>query len=180
MTEHGLIAWRTSDRRYLPLLVVLVVVLSALVATLYFVFTVVRVSGDSMEPALLSEDRVLMTRGYPSPQAGDIVAFTIMEPDGVADPLIKRVVAIPGDQVEVLGDIVYVNGELSSAAPTARVGADDAPRIEMTVPPGTVYVLGDNRPYALDSRSFGPVPLDTVEGKGVAIILPLTRAGAID
>ena len=180
MPDDFFIAWRASDRRYLPLLLLLCVGLAVLVSVLYVVFSVVRVNGDSMAPALHSGDRVLVTRGYAVPQAGDIVAFALVGPDGGEDPLIKRVVAVPGDQVEMVGDIVYVNGELSEVAPTAFVGTEAGSRIQLTVPAGTVYVLGDNRPYALDSREIGPVPLEAIEGKGVAIMLPVHRARPID
>lgn len=176
----SLIAWRSSDRRYLPLLVILTALLAMLVSVFYIAFVVVRVDGDSMAPALHSQDRLLMTRGYDHPEAGDVVAFTVTGPGGVPDPLIKRVVAVPGDEIEVLGDVIYVNGKLSDAAPTARIGTSGRGRIQLTVPEGTVYVLGDNRPLALDSRTLGPIPLEDIEGRGVAIILPLTRAGAID
>lgn len=180
MHKSSFIVWRPRDRRFLPLLIALIVVFASLISVLYVVFSVVRVAGDSMEPALLSGDRVLLTRGYEHPEAGDVVSFTVLSPHGQPERLIKRVVAVPGDTVQVVGDVVYVNGELSNAAPTARVGTGGDPRLELAVPPGTVYVLGDNRPVALDSRFFGPVSLASIRGAGVAVIWPPTRAGAID
>lgn len=180
MSGVRLITWRDEDARYLPLLVALVAVFAALVALLYIVFTVVRVDGDSMAPTLLTDERVLMTRGYDHPRAGDIVAFSIEDPYSAKDELIKRVVGVPGDTLTIEGDLVWVNGTLSAVAPQARIGTGYGSRYDVDVPEGTVYVMGDNRPFALDSRDFGPVPLERVEGKGVAVLLPLTRFRIID
>jgi signal peptidase I len=103
-----------------------------------------------------------------------------VERNGQPIRLIKRVVALPGDTVEVIGDSAWVNGRLSDAAPTASVGTKSYRIGPMTVPDGTVYVLGDNRPVSLDSRGIGFVPLATIDGKAVAIIFPPFRIGGID
>ena len=163
--------------RFLPLLSILVAMLAVLIVVLYVAFMVVRVEGESMAPALRSGDRLLSTRGYDHPAAGDVVLFNM---PGIAGSMIKRVIAVPGDEIEVVGDVIYVNGEVSDAAPTARINIDAIDRMGLTVPAGTVYVLGDNRPEALDSRHFGPVPVEAIEGNLIGIILPLHRAGAID
>lgn len=180
MNRPTFIPWRASDRRWLLVTLALALLLVVLLWAQWTLFAVIHVAGDSMAPTLHDDDRVLMTRGYSSPAAGDIVGFTLVSQSGREDPLIKRVVAVPGDTVEVVGDTVYVNGDLSAVAPGARVGAATRPRLNLVVPDGTVFVLGDNRPTALDSRHFGPVPLEMVEGKGIAIILPLRRVRAID
>lgn len=180
MKRPTFIPWRPGDRRLLLIAVPLTAVLVGLLWLQFALFAVIQVAGDSMAPALLNGDRVLMTRDYVSPEAGDIVGFTLADERGRTESLIKRVVAVPGDSVEVVGDSVYVNGELSAVAPTARVGTAARPRLELVVPDDSVFVLGDNRPTALDSRHFGPVPLETVEGKGIVIILPLLRVRTID
>ena len=59
-------------------------------------------------------------------------------------------------------------------------GTDTTEIGSLIVPEGTVYVLGDNRPLSLDSRIIGPVPLADVQGRVVAIILPLSRFTIID
>lgn len=177
MTRPSLIAWRSTDMRFLPLLAVLATMLAVLIVVLYVVFTVVRVEGYSMAPALHPDDRVLSTRGHDAPAVGDVVLLHV---PGVPGSMIKRVVAVSGDEIEVLGDVIYVNGELSDVAPTAYIDTDARGRMKLTVPADAVFVLGDNRPEALDSRHFGPVPMDAIEGNVIGIILPLTRAGALD
>jgi signal peptidase I len=176
----GLIFWRDSDRRFLPALVILVVLLAVTVALLFVVFTVVKVDGDSMSPALQHQDRLLMTRGYDSPRRGDIVEFPVVGAGGTTDVLLKRVVAIPGDTVNVAGDVVYVNGQLSQVAPGARIGPQGRPKLSLTLPEGMVYVLGDNRPVSLDSRHIGPIPLTAIRGRAIAVLLPLTRIRSLE
>lgn len=181
MERGQFIWWRGSDRPLLLLVAVLVAALAAVIALFTLVFSTIRVSGDSMQPFLHDGDRVLMTRGYSTPAPGDIVAFPVFDDAGaLQDVLVKRVVAVAGQRVKVVGDIVYVDGVLSDVAPTAYVDPNDPRQVELTVPDGHVFVLGDNRPIALDSRQLGPVPIDSIRGKGLAIIFPFTRARSID
>jgi signal peptidase I len=158
----------------IPLSLALVVVVS-----LFLVFfTSYGVAGDSMVPTLLPGDRLFVTRDYDDPARGDLVLVRVVV-EVEEEVLIKRVLAIPGDEVIVEGDTVYVNGE-PAAAGTAIVSYDE-PRLEpFIVPHGRVFVAGDNRPVSLDSRQLGAVALDSIVGKAVAIFLPIGRMGAID
>lgn len=181
METGKLTLWAHSDRLFLPLVVVLVAVLAAIIALFTLVFSTMRVDGESMAPFLHSGDLVLVTRGYGASSAGDIVAFPVMNDAGaVEDTLIKRVVGLPGERVQVVGDTVYVDGVLSDVAPTAYLDPSSGWDIDLTVPAGHVFVLGDNRPIALDSRQLGPVPINSIRGKAVAILTPLGRARKID
>jgi len=173
------IIWRENDRRYLILLVVLAALLGAVLAVFYLVFTTVRIDGDSMAPTLHDEDRILITKGYDTPARGDIVSAYVPDEHGQAVRVIKRVVALEGDTVEIFGDRAYVNGDLVTYGPPIT-GPGDARLDPYVVPEGTVFVLGDNRPYSYDSRFFGPVPLPVIRGKVVAIIMPLQRFTIID
>lgn len=180
MDAPRFILWRRTDRAFFVLAGLLVFSLAALVTLLYGVHTVRKIDGPSMEPTLVQDDRVLVTRGYEIPAVGDIVSFATVDRSGQEVDLIKRVVALPGDTVEIVGDSVYVNGDLSTAAPHAQVGDQTYRLGPMTVPEGAVYLLGDNRPVSLDSRILGFVPISSIRGKAVAVIFPLSRAGAID
>ena len=153
--------------------------LGVLLATFYIVFTVVRIDGHSMTPTLLHADRVLVTRGYAHAERGDIVSIVTVE-DGQRVDYVKRVIGVPGDEVEYHGDVAYINGEPSTVAPHAIISTEDPVTDPFTVPEGQVVVLGDNRPVSLDSRFIGPVPLTAVQGRVVAVILPLTRFTVID
>lgn len=172
------IVWRESDRRFLVLAAALAIVLGVLVSTFYVVFTTTRVSGPSMEPALYHDDRLLLTRSYDDPRRGDIVSATVPDEIGRPTDVIKRVVALPGDTVEIVGDSAYVNGALVAGSPTdAGAGIRTAP---LVVPERSVYLLGDNRPVSYDSRIIGPVPVTSVDGVAVAIIAPLHRFSIMD
>ncbi len=168
-----------TDRDHLPLIGALIILLLALVLVFYGFNTAVKVDGDSMLPGLANGDRVLVSRGYDFAQRGDIISFSAVI-DGKRDSLIKRVVAIGGDVVEVTGDTITVNGKPESGGYSIMRVAEDIHLGPFTVPIGSVYVLGDNRPVSLDSRFFGAVPLTDVKGKAVFVFSPITHIRRID
>ncbi len=180
MTGPRVIAWRSSDWFHLVVVAVLVAVLAGVTTLMNVVFTVTRVEGESMLPALQPDDHLLFTRGYGTPHAGDIICFLAEENDGSTVRVIKRVIGVPGDTVEIIGDVAFVNGVSSDVAPGVRIGNVSGRLRPVAVPEGHIYVLGDNRPTSLDSRATGVVPLASVIGKGVAVILPLRRFRVID
>lgn len=180
MRSGAFILWRRQDWKYLLPLLLLVFMLAASVTLLYVVFRVGRVDGGSMEPTFLNGDRILITRGYDHPERGDIVSFDEVVENGQHADVIKRVIALPGDSIRIVGDRAYVNGVASDVAPDAIISADDRRLGPFVIPEGSVYVLGDNRPFSLDSRYTGAVPVDTINGEAYAIIWPLSRAGKID
>ena len=96
---------------------------------------------------------------------------------------IKRVIGLPGDHVEIKGGRVYVNDqalneEYLDAGTVTR--AVDGCFTDIVVPDGYVYVLGDNREVSGDSRRFGCIPIDKIEGKAVFRFWPLNTIGRVD
>lgn len=173
------IAFRDSDNRLVPFVVILAFVFLALSYVFGVAFSAHVVDGPSMMDTLHDGDRILMTRGYDVPQRGDIVSVNVII-KGVPDRILKRIVALPGDTVYIQGDVAWVNGE-EAVWTGVRIGSTD--RFDLgpfTVPDGEVYLLGDNRPESLDSRFIGPVPVSQINGKAVAIFSPVTRARRID
>ncbi len=168
-----------SDRKHLPLLLALAILLASLLAVFYVANTVIKVDGDSMLPGLRSGDRILVTRGYRQAARGDVISFSAVIA-GQPDELIKRVVALSGDTVEVFGDRVVVNGAPEPTTYSLVMGTESFHIEPFTVPPDSVYVLGDNRPVSLDSRFFGPVRLADVKGRALLIFSPITRLRRID
>lgn len=152
----------------------LLLIFATVLIVFYVAFSAVRVSGESMLPTLRPNDQLLLTRGYHSPTRGDIVIVKLA-PGAGGDEIVKRVVAIPGDTVEVIADVAYVNGKPEDV--TGRVVVPEAAVTlqPYTVPKGTVFVMGDNRPISYDSRFIGALPLVEVQGKVVAVYAPITR-----
>jgi signal peptidase I len=158
---------------FVALLVVLGVVFVAIVLTLFIAFEPTRVSGDSMVPSLLDGDYILVTHGYHVAVRGDIVVFREIGPTGPSE-VVKRVVAVPGDTVTVVDGVAKIDGgpEIPKHAIVTGGGGSFGPT---TVPPGRIYVLGDNRPASYDSRFRGPIPLSSVIGRAVALFSPPAR-----
>ncbi len=164
------IGHRLASKILIPLLLIFV----AVVLVFYVFWERGRVVGPSMLPTLHSGDMVLLTKDYPVPARGDII-FT--EVAGADQPIevVKRVIALPGDTIEVKKDVAYVNGQPEPERgqfirPAYSVNVD-----RYIVPKGYLYVMGDNRAESEDSRYIGPVPMSGVKGRVVAIYAPIQR-----
>ncbi len=158
------------------LLIPLTIAFIAIIIVFYVLFSVTAVVGQSMLPTLHDGDRLLLTKSYDTPHRGDIVVFATLDPEHKEEDLVKRVVAIPGDTVEVRQGVAIVNGAVESTSSLLTSPYDETAVAPLVVPAGTVFVLGDNRPIALDSRDMGPIPIATVKGAARYLFLPLARA----
>ncbi len=137
----------------------------------------------SMEPTLTEGDNVLVEKlsyRFGWLKRGDIIVFTSPEEDR---QLIKRLVAVEGDRVEVRDGMVYVNGELSLIGLPKEPYTPDGnipEHTDLTVPEGMIYILGDNRSHSLDSTEFGPIDEEWITGRAIFRFFPFNRFGAID
>lgn len=179
--------------RELPAVLCLTLVLAVLVKT--FLLQAFYIPSPSMTPTLLVDDRVLVSKLSHSFDRGEVIVFdsplhehvseslpekvlrNLREVVGVQHPtahLIKRVVAVGGDQVEVREGQVWVNG-MAQVEPYLPAGSrmeDMTPRL---IPADHLWVMGDNRDNSRDSRWFGPIPVEIVTGKVVFRLWPLWR-----
>jgi signal peptidase I len=138
------------------------------------------IPSESMLPTLEVGDRLFVDKfiyRFREPEVGDMVVFDGLETD---DELIKRVVAVAGDRVKVRDGVLRVNGEFPEE-PYARAvlfpdGSDFGPT---RLQEGEVFVMGDNRGNSRDSRFFGPVPLENIEGEAFLRFWPLSRIGTL-
>lgn len=133
-------------------------------------FSVLKVQGSSMEPAVKSGDYVLINRMaffFGQPQEGDLVAFScnVYSEDGEGSTLIKRVVATEGDSVEIREGSLYVNGSVYDEYASSPVYLEPMERI--TIEKDAVFVLSDDRSSVLDSRdqAVGQLNIAELEGK---------------
>lgn len=146
-----------------------------------FFFRVIGVSGNSMLNTLHNGDRLLMVNAFYEPNYGDII---IVRRDH-EEPIVKRIIAMAGDTISIDPNqhVVYLNGKLLDEPyldfPTPPLYNFTGP---YTVPEGTVFVMGDNRPDSHDSRAddIGAVKLDHIMGKAVFRIWPISQFGTID
>ena len=177
--------------------------LALVVAVLVKVFLVQAffIPSESMTPTLEIDDRVLVSRVahlLDGPERGEVIVFDmpmeyedawpepiwesmvrhVVEAVGIrvarVEDLIKRVIAVGGDRLEVRDNRVIVNG-LVLDEPYVLPGARMADRGPIYIPDGHVWVMGDNRDNSRDSRTFGPVPVDTIVGRAFVRFWPLSR-----
>src|SRR5919199_31216 len=168
---------RRSPRKSGGLLEFLIIVIVAFALVFGFVRPFVLeafyIPSESMVPTLEIGDRVFVNKfiyRFHEPERSDIVVFRSAE--GGEEDLIKRVVGVPGDQVEVRDGVLFVNGQRQEEPYVNPEFPDDSSYGPATVPQGKVFVMGDNRSNSRDSRFFGPVPLDNVEGEAFVIFWP--------
>jgi signal peptidase I len=153
-------------------------VVIALVINL-FLAQATQVLGQSMEPNLHSTQRVVVEkvtyRFLHGPRRGDIVVIDL---PGQTEMLIKRVVGLPGESIEVRNGQVYIDGEQLDEPWTVRPsGGSYGPQ---TIPPLRVFVMGDNRGASNDSRSFGPVAIEHVVGHAWFSYWPPEYIGVVE
>lgn len=118
-----------------------------------YIFRIVGISGDSMEPNFHTGDRVIISNLFYSPKPGDVVVIT--QPNERNEPLIKRIIATGGQTVYIDSSTgtVYVDGAaLEEDYVIDKTYVTGDMKGPLTVPEGYVFVMGDNRPYSWDSR----------------------------
>ncbi|HZE87577.1 MAG TPA: signal peptidase I [Methylomirabilota bacterium] len=145
-----------------------------------FLFRPFQVSGESMFPTFKNQEYILtnlITLRFAPPARGDVIVFKA--PTDQEKDFIKRVIGLPGDTVSLKDGFVYVNDKkLDESVYLSRdvrtYGGsflkEDQP---VTVPPGNLLVMGDNRPYSSDSREWGLLKLTDVIGKSIFVYWPV-------
>ena len=143
-----------------------------------FLAQATRVYGSSMEPNLYTDQRLVVEKvsyRLHEPRRGDVVVLRM--PERGPELLIKRVIALPGETIEVRDGQVYIDGEvLEEPYVLQRTSGKSMP---VTVPEGHVFVMGDNRGASNDSRSFGPVAEDRIVGRAWVSYWPVEHLGLV-
>ena len=150
---------------FLKILIVAIVT----AAMFTWVFGMVLIRGTSMEPTMGDGDVALYYRPLDGLQADDIVVYR----GDSGRQLVGRVVAQPGDTVEVTREgVLMLNGAEQPAISSGVVTlpSDSGPSYPLTLAEGEFFVLGDGRTNAVDSRELGPIGVNEVEGKVIALL----------
>jgi len=149
-----------------------------------------QVNGQSMVPNFQNGEYLLTDKisyRFGDPKRGDVIVFHAPDsancPEGTGCDFIKRVIALPGETVEVKDNAIYVNGtklEEDYIPDTfiIQAGAYTQGRVVM-LNEGEYFVSGDNRPYSSDSRAWGPLPKENIVGRAFFAYWPLSIFGPI-
>ena len=185
----------------LPLLVIVALIVAVIIKT--FLIQAFYIPSASMRETLIEGDRVMVNKlafRFGEPERGDIIVFDspleegtdgesffaavvrhVGEALGLSTPesaLIKRVIAVEGETIEIVDNILTIDGvAIEEPYLTRRVQMGDFG--PLTVPEGHVFVMGDNRNQSEDSRRFGPVPVGEIIGSAFVRVWPPSRWGGL-
>jgi signal peptidase I len=154
--------------------------LSISIFIITFLYQPVKVEGTSMLPRLEDQDRLFINKfayHFEKIERGDVVVFYY--PRDPQKSYIKRVIALPGDDLRIVDGRVYVNDRLLQEPYVPRKYRDTRSQEEMMIPAGEYFVMGDHRSISSDSRDFGPVPRDLIYGKAAFVYWPAEDMGIV-
>jgi signal peptidase I len=159
-----------------------------------FVLQAFYIPSESMEPTLHKNDRIMVNKlsyRLHDVRRGDLVVFR-RPPNmssGEINDLIKRVIALPNETIELRGSDIYIDDQkltepyLVEGTQTLNLGwvtgctNPSSERTKCTIPPGHLFVMGDNRSHSSDGRVFGPIDEDLIVGRAFVRIWPLSKLG---
>ena len=154
--------------------IVIAVALAMFIRT--FIVELYVVDGPSMRPTLESEERLVVNKfiyRFRPPEKGEVLVFQY--PRDPSRDFIKRVIATPGDTIEIREGRVLVNDQLLTEDYILEKTRSEYPK--STVPEGRIFVMGDNRNNSEDSRfaDVGFVPYDLIKGKAIPVFWPISQ-----
>ena len=159
----------------------LLISVAASVLIITCIYQPVRVEGTSMQPRLDNNDRLFINKfvyHFEKIHRGDVVVFHY--PADPSKSYIKRVIALPGDQLWIEDGVVFLNGKALREPYVPRRYEDGRSAPEEVIPQGEYWVMGDHRSISSDSRDFGPVPRAAIYGKAAFVYWPADGVGPVD
>lgn len=163
------------------LVLVFAVILAAFIKT--FIFNTVLIDGPSMNPTLENGDRLITLKlpyFFTNPKRGDVIVFE--SPISPGDDYIKRVIGVEGDEIRIEDGSVYVNGKkLEESYIEKDIYTFTSNGDHWQVGKDKLFVIGDNRQVnkSVDSRYFGEISTNVVEGRGVFRYYPFNKISII-
>lgn len=146
-----------------------------------FVITPYKISGDSMTPTLKSGERVFISpnwKKYPRFHRFDIVVLNSRSDFNRL--IIKRIIGLPGEILEIHQGYLKINGKRFNPNQVPLSFPKSLALKQIKIPENSYYVLGDNLSYSRDSRHFGWIAAETIQGKAVFRYWPFSRLGGIN
>ena len=140
-----------------------------------------RIESHSMEPNFVEGQFILVNKlAYMlgEPTRGDVLVFN--NPSNNEEDYIKRIIALPGDTIEIREQHVIINNEILDEPFITNQISPGRVRPPELIQPGNLFVMGDNRPNSSDSRAFGQLSQDLVVGKAWLRVWPRDRWGLSD
>lgn len=172
---------------FLDILQVVVFAVSIFLFVYLLIMQPHKIKGDSMQPNYPDAEYLLtdkVTYRFKEPKRGDVVVFKAPVSEG--EEFIKRIIGLPGETVSIRNNVIFVDGKkldesgyLASSVIT-QPGAFLREGDEITVPANHYFVLGDNRPHSSDSRSWGFVAKDKLNGRAWFIYWPPKSVGIVE
>lgn len=157
-----------------------VVIIIAVLAFRQFLYSPIRVSGDSMVPTLNDGDVMILDKiGY---KINGLNRFDIVVVDYKGEKIIKRVIGLPGDHIEYKNNKLYINGKYVEEKYSRKETSDFILELlgENTIPKDKYLVLGDNRPISKDSRIIGLIDKKDIEGYTSLVLFPFSKFGNVE
>ena len=141
------------------------------------------VSGNSMRDTLYNKDNLIVekvTYHFNNPERYDIIILDPQEDE--EEYYVKRVIGLPGENIQVKEGMVYINGELLEGEHYGKEIIMDPgiAKDEITLGEDEYFVMGDNRNGSTDSREIGPIKREQIKGRAIFRIWPFKRFGTID
>jgi len=158
----------------------LLIAIGLALVIIVFLYQPVKVEGTSMAPLLSDQERIFINKfvyRFEAIHRGDVVVFWY--PLDRTKSFIKRVIALPGETVELRHGMLYVNGQLLPEPYVPPQYADVTDFGPVKVPRGSYFVMGDHRISSNDSRVFGPVAGQYIYGRAVFAYWPVDHFGSL-
>lgn len=155
--------------------------IAVIVAMLFqtYVYAQSEVQNVSMQNTLVAGQRLIEDKWsyqFHEPRHGDIVIINGPESDV---RLVKRVIALPGDVIDIQNGEVFLNGEQLEEPYVKGQTFEGEVEVPFTVGAEQLFVMGDNREHSLDSRALGPIARSSIEGRAVFRIWPIPKFGTL-
>lgn len=157
---------KSKIKEILPYIMIILIIITVRI----FIITPVRVEGTSMNKTLNNGDLLLLYK------LSKIKRYDIIVMKEEKDVIIKRVIGLPGESIEIKNNKIYINDEVildeNSFGETNNYS-------QITLAKDEYFVLGDNRLISKDSRYFGPIPEKNIKGKVILRFFPLTKISTL-